>query len=206
MQKRILLIFLFLGLSFLTPVSIFADDFAQLRKDAASIKTVQAAFVQKKIMKILSRPLVSEGRFFYAAPDSFRWEYLKPVKSIVLSGKGEAKRYIMSQGKMVEDKSGGVQAMRIVLGEVVNWMSGKFDLNPSFQAAVTEGKNTLITLVPVERNMAGMIEKIEISVVKKSMAIKSVRIIESENAATIIDFSHVEINKAVNASVFQDVE
>jgi len=205
-MKKIPLILLSLLLFVLLPLYTYADDFAQLRKDAASIKTVQAAFVQKKIMKILSRPLVSEGRFFYAAPDSFRWEYLKPVKSIVLSGKGEAKRYIMSQGKMVEDKSGGVQAMRIVLGEVVNWMSGKFDLNPSFQAAVTEGKNTLITLVPVERNMAGMIEKIEISVVKKSMAIKSVRIIESENAATIIDFSHVEINKAVNASVFQDVE
>ncbi len=205
-MKKIPLILLSLLSFVLLPLYTYADDFAQLRKDAASIKTVQAAFVQKKIMKILSRPLVSEGRFFYAAPDSFRWEYLKPVKSIVLSGKGEAKRYIMSQGKMVEDKSGGVQAMRIVLGEVVNWMSGKFDLNPSFQAAVTEGKNTLITLVPVERNMAGMIEKIEISVVKKSMAIKSVRIIESENAATIIDFSNVEINKTINASVFQDVE
>jgi len=205
-MKKIPLILLSLLSFVLLPLYTYADDFEQLRKDAANIKTVQAGFVQKKLMKILSKPLVSEGRFFYAAPDSFRWEYLKPVKSIVLSGKGDAKRYIMSQGKMVEDKSGGVQAMRIVLGEVVNWMSGKFDRNPAFQASVTEGKSTLITLVPVERNMTGMIEKIEISVVKKSMAIKSVRIIESENAATIIDFNNVEINKAINVSVFQDVE
>ena len=205
-MKRIYLILLSLLLFVLLPCSVFADGFEQLRKDAANIITVQARFVQKKQMKILSKPLISEGRFFYAAPDSFRWEYFKPLRTIVISSKGEAKRYIMSGGKMAEDKSGGVQAMRIVLSEVVNWMSGKFDRNPSFKASLKEGTNTLITLIPEGQNMAGMIEKIEISVAKKSMAIKSVKIIESESAATIIDFSDVEINKAINDSVFQDVE
>ena len=205
-MKRIYLILLSLLLFVLLPCSVFADGFEQLRKDAANIITVQARFVQKKQMKILSKPLISEGRFFYAAPDSFRWEYFKPLRTIVISSKGEAKRYIMSGGKMAEDKSDGVQAMRIVLSEVVNWMSGKFDRNPSFKASLKEGTNTLITLIPEGQNMAGMIEKIEISVAKKSMAIKSVKIIESESAATIIDFSDVEINKAINDSVFQDVE
>ncbi len=167
---------------------------------------MQARFVQKKLMKILARPLISEGRFFYAAPDSLRWEYLKPLRSVVLSGKGSTKRYIMSGGKMVEDKSGGVKAMSIVLGEITNWMSGKFDGNPSFRATLKEGTNTLITLVPAEQNIAGMIEKIEISVVRKTMVVKSVKIIEGKNAATIIDFSNVEINKGINSSVFQDVE
>jgi len=190
----------------LLPCAAFADNFEQLRRDSANIKTVQARFVQKKQMKILVKPLISEGRFFYAAPDSFRWEYLKPLRSIVLSDKGGAKRYIMSGGKMVEDKSGGVQAMRIVLGEVANWMNGKFDRNPSFKAALKEGTDTLITLIPVGQNMAGMIEKVEISVAKKTMAIKSVKIIEGANAATIIDFNDVEINKSINHSVFQDVE
>lgn len=190
----------------LLPCSAFADGFEQLRKDAANIKTVQARFVQKKQMKILAKPLVAEGIFFYATPDSFRWEYLKPLRSVVVSNSGEFKRYIMSGGKMVEDKSGGAQAMRIVLSEVVNWTSGRFDSNPSFRASLKEGVNTLITLVPVEQSMAGMIGKIEIFVTKKTMAIKSVKIIESENSATVIDFNHVEINKVINNSVFQDVE
>ena len=58
--------------------SAAADNFDQLRKDAANIKTIKARFVQKKSMKILSKPLISQGLFYYAAPDSFRWEYLKP--------------------------------------------------------------------------------------------------------------------------------
>lgn len=204
MQQR-LFIFLFLAL-FVLPAQAASAGFEQLRRNSAHIKTLQARFVQKKQMKILAKPLISEGRFFYAAPDSFRWEYLKPLRSVVISNRGDAKRYIMSGGKMVEDKSGGVKAMRIVLGEIVNWMSGRFDSNPSFKATLKEGTNTLITLIPTGRNMAGMIEKIEISVAGKTMAVKSVRIIEGENAATVIDFNDVAINKATDDSIFRDIE
>ncbi len=193
-------------LAVLLPYGAWGDDFARVRRDAAELKTVQARFVQKKQMKILAKPRVAEGRFFYAAPDSFRWEYLKPLKAIIISSRGETRRYIMSGGNMIEDKSGSVQAMRLVLSEIANWMSGRFDRNPSFKAVFKEGKDTLITLIPVEGNMAGMIARIEISVAGKSMAVKSVRIIESEDSLTMIDFSNVELNKSINESLFQDVE
>jgi outer membrane lipoprotein-sorting protein len=183
-----------------------ANDFEQLRKDSANIKTIQANFVQKKSMKILSKPLISEGRFYYVAPDSFRWEYFKPLKSIVIAYKNNTKRYIASGGKMVEDKTGGAQAMKIVLGEVAGWMSGKFDQNPSFAATINHGANTRITLTPAEKSMTGMIEKIEIILSKKTATVQSVKIIESANNFTQINFDNVEINKAINPSVFQDAQ
>jgi outer membrane lipoprotein-sorting protein len=183
-----------------------ADSFEQLRKDSANIKTIQSRFVQKKFMKILAKPLISEGRFYYVAPDSFRWEYLKPLRSVVIAYKDDTRRYILSGGKMIEDKAGGMQAMKVVLGEVAGWMSGKFDQNPSFAATLKEGTNTQITLTPVGKSMSGMIEKIEITVSKKAAAVKSVKIIENANAFTQIDFTDVEINKVISSSVFQDVQ
>lgn len=188
------------------PASVRADDFEQLRRDSARISTISADFVQKKFMKILARPLISEGKFYYAAPDSIRWEYSKPIKSVVISGRGNTKRYIASGGKMVEDKTGGAQAMKIVLDEVAGWMSGKFDSNPSFTATLKEGPSTQITLTPVGKSMAGMIEKIEITVSRKDAAVKSVRIVESITAETRIDFQQVVINKGIHPSVFQDVQ
>lgn len=190
----------------LIPCFAIADNFDQIRKDAANIKSIKASFVQKKSMKILSKPLISEGRFFYVAPDSFRWEYLKPLKSIVIANHGSIKRYIASSGKMVEDKSGSVQAMSIVMGEVMGWMSGKFDQNPSFKATVNEGEATEITLVPAGKNMTGMIERIELIIFRKTRAIKSIKIIENASSTTLINFSDVEINKPVNDNVFQDIE
>jgi outer membrane lipoprotein-sorting protein len=186
--------------------SAAADNFDQLRKDAANIKTIKARFMQKKSMKILSKPLISQGLFYYAAPDSFRWEYLKPLRSVVITYKGDTKRYIASGGKMIEDKTGGVQAMKIVLNEIAGWMSGKFDQNPSFAATLKEGAYTEITLTPVGKSLAGMIEKIKITLYKKEAAVKSVKIIESENAFTQIDFSDVQINKIISDKTFLDVE
>jgi outer membrane lipoprotein-sorting protein len=196
----------FLMLLMLLPVGVQADDFEQLRKDSARIQTISADFVQKKFMKILSKPLISEGKFYYAAPSSIRWEYSKPIKSVVISGKGNTKRYIASGGKMIEDKTGSAQAMKIVLDEVGGWMNGKFNSNPSFTATVKEGPGTQITLTPVSKGMAGMIEKIEITVSRKDASVKSVRIVESASAETRIDFQHVVINKEIHPSLFQDVQ
>lgn len=202
-MKKISLFVVVVSLIIYSASAMAADQFGELRKESAKIKTIQAHFVQKKVMKILSKPLISEGRFVYVAPDSFRWEYVKPLKSIVISHQGKTKRYIFSGGKMIEDTAGGVQAMKIVLGEVTGWMSGKFDQNPSFAATIREGANTEIILTPTGKNMAGMIEKIEITVTKKAAAVKTVKIIESANAYTVIDFEGMQINKPVDDSVFR---
>lgn len=192
--------------SAMIPASGRADSFESLRKESARVKTISADFVQKKSMKILSKPLVSEGKFYYVAPDSIRWEYVKPIKSVVISNRGVTKRFMASGGKMVEDKTGGAQAMRIVLNEVAGWMSGRFDANPSFKAAITEGSQTLITMVPTQKSMEGYFEKIEIVVNRKDASIKSVRIVENAASETRIDFSHVIVNTDVNPSVFRDVQ
>jgi outer membrane lipoprotein-sorting protein len=184
----------------------FADDFEQVRKNAAQIKTIQADFIQTKSMKILAKPLISEGRFYYAAPESFRWEYLKPLKSIVINHNGQTKRYIYSGGKMVEDTSGGAQGMKIILGEINSWMSGNFDQNPSFKATLKEGTYTQITLTPVGQNMNGMLQKVIITISKKDAAVKSVNIMESETSSTMIDFKNTQTNKNIPESIFQDIE
>jgi len=182
-----------------------ADDFEKLRKDSANITTISADFVQKKFMKILSKPLISEGKFYYAAPDSIRWEYFKPIKTVVISGKGSTRRYIFSGGKMVEDKTGQAQGMKIVLDEVAGWMKGRFTTNPAFTAKLREGPDTQIVLTPAGKNMAGMIENIEITISRKDASVKSVRIVESATAKTLIDFQNVVINQGIDPSVFQDV-
>lgn len=202
------LVFILIGFFLISGNPSYAgeDGFEKMRRESAKIKTMQADFTQKKFMKILSKPLISAGTFYYANPDSFRWEYFRPLRSIVITHKNNTKRYIYSEGKMIEDKTGGVQAMKIVLNEVNNWIKGRFDQNPSFKASFKEGANTTVTLIPVEKNMAGMIEKIEIDISRKTAAVKSVRIIENTNTFTQIIFRSVRINREINPSIFQDIK
>lgn len=193
-------------LFFSAPIIHAATDFEQLRKESAKMKSLQAGFVQKKFMKILSKPLISEGRFYYAAPDAFRWEYFKPLRSVVISNKNFTKRYIYSEGKMIEDKTGGAQAMKIVLGEITEWMSGKFDQNPSFKATISKKQNTCITLTPAGVNANALIEKIEITLASQAGVVRSVKIYEGADSFTQIDFNNVKINGSINPSVFQEVQ
>ena len=201
---RRLLILLFLLLTAF-PDAAGADDFDRLRRDASGISSLSADFVQKKSMKILSAPLVSKGKFYYAAPDSIRWEYVKPIRSIVISNQGSTKRYIASGGKMIEDKTGGALAMKIVLDEVAGRMKGKFTANPSFAARVQEGPETQIVLTPTGKNTAGLIEKIEITVSRKDAVVKTVRIVEGAAAETRIDFLHTVVNQTLPPGTFQDI-
>ncbi len=187
------------------PAAAGVNDIDRLRTDASRITSLSADFVQKKSMKILSAPLVSTGKFFYAAPDSIRWEYVKPIRSIVISDKGNSKRYIASGGKMIEDKTGGAQAMKIVLDEVAGWMKGNFTSNPTFTASVREGPETQIILTPAGKNMAGLIEKIEITVSRRDAVVKTVRIVESASAETRIDFLHAVLNQPLPPGTFQDI-
>lgn len=180
--------------------------FEKLRTESANIKTLQADFTQKKFMKILSKPLVSEGRFYFAAPDSLRWEYSKPLKSIVITHKSKTKRYIYSEGRMIEDKVGGAQSMKIVLNEVAGWMNGNFEQNPSFKATISGKTAPCITLTPFEKNMAGMIEKIEITLTGKKGIVKSVKIFEGVDNFTQINFHNIKTNAVIDPSVFRDIQ
>ncbi len=206
-RNLFLFIFIFAGVFLINGGPSFGavSDFDHLRTESTKIKTLQAEFVQKKFMKILSKPLISEGCFFYVAPDSFRWEYYKPLKSIAIAHKNKTKRYIYSRGKLVEDKTGGAQAMNIVLSEVSGWMSGRFDQNPSFRATIHKNADTRITLTPAGKSMTGMIEKIEITLSPKSETVKSIRIFEGSDNVTQINFNNVKLNAVVNPTVFQDV-
>ncbi|HPK53910.1 MAG TPA: hypothetical protein PK114_05570, partial [Smithellaceae bacterium] len=62
-RNLFLFIFIFAGVFLINGGPSFGavSDFDHLRTESTKIKTLQAEFVQKKFMKILSKPLISEG-------------------------------------------------------------------------------------------------------------------------------------------------
>ena len=52
-----------------------AQDWTSLKETFRTIRSVKAEFLQKRYLKILTKPLLSEGKLFFYIPDSLRWEY-----------------------------------------------------------------------------------------------------------------------------------
>ena len=44
--------------------------------------TLVASFTEKKELKLLARPVLSRGEFYYNRPNQVRWEYLDPDRKV----------------------------------------------------------------------------------------------------------------------------
>ncbi|MEI7639438.1 MAG: outer membrane lipoprotein carrier protein LolA [Syntrophus sp. (in: bacteria)] len=183
----------------------WADSWESIRKESAKIKSVKAQFIQSKHMKILARPLVSKGRFYFQAPDSVRWEYVSPVKSILLMNGEGIRRYTQGSSGLTEDKSGSLQSMQVVLKEIGQWSNGQFSTNEHFTAVLKKGKEPMIIMTPREKGLAAMISRIVITLSSdKPGVLKSVKIFENEGNYTLFEFSDVQVNEKIAESLFRD--
>lgn len=155
-------------------------------------------------MKVLVRPLISAGLLFYQTPDSLRWEYQRPIQSILITHAGNTKKYIQKDGKIIADASASTPAMQFVLEEISRWLKGRFDENPLFTASLETGRRIILT--PNYKGIADMIQRIELVLSERPGVMDSVRIYESENSYTLLKFTQVELNRPLDRKLFEGVQ
>jgi len=158
----------------------WADNWNQIKDAAGQVNTVRCDFIQEKHMKIFANPLVSKGVLYFKVPGSLRWEYISPIRSVLLTHKGRTKRFVKRKDGFIEDSSANLQTMGFVLKEITMWLNGRFDENPQFTATLKAGHK--IILLPKEKSFSMMIQKIELMLSSKPGIIKSVTIFESEDS------------------------
>jgi outer membrane lipoprotein carrier protein len=183
--------------------AIHADDWDEIAKAAKNIKSISAKFTQEKHMKILVKPLISEGRFFFTAPKSLRWEYIAPVKSVLILDNGKGKSYIQGKDGLVEDTRAKAQAMEIVMQEITSWLNGRFHDDPNFGAALIKDKTDKIILTPKDKSLSDIISSIELQISRVEGMIKSVKISESSDSYTLLLFKEVEHNKIIDEKLYR---
>jgi len=181
----------------------WADSWEQLKTTAGVITSVQAELVQEKHLPILSKPLVSKGVFYYQAPRSLRWEYQSPVRSILTVHGGRVRRFIsIGEAGFQEESGGGLEAMQVVMEEITQWLTGRFDENPMFQSRLEPGKR--IVLVPKDDAFQKVIQQIVLDLGSESGVMRSVTIYEGENAFTQLTFKNTVLNAKIEDTLFQD--
>jgi outer membrane lipoprotein-sorting protein len=178
----------------------WADTWQGLKETAATVTSVTAGFVQEKHMKILARPLVSRGVLLYKTPDSLRWEYTQPVKSVLVLHKGQIRRFVNKDGRVVEDSATGLQSMQVVVQQITQWLNGRFDENPAFSATLEPGPRIVMT--PREKSLARLIQRIELELSDQPAVIESVTIFESEDSYTRLVFQNVTLNTQLDDAAF----
>ncbi|MFH1083053.1 MAG: outer membrane lipoprotein carrier protein LolA [Pseudomonadota bacterium] len=178
----------------------WADTWEQIRGATGTIKTIRADFIQEKHLNILSRPLISKGVLYYQAPNSLRWEYTSPVRSILLMHKGKIRRYIKTGNDFVEDSRMNPKGTQIVLQEIALWLGGRFSDDPAFDATLEDGRKVVLT--PKEKAFSKMIEHIDLKLSDTPGIIESVTIYEGQDSYTRLEFLNTVINKEIKEALF----
>ena len=198
----------FIFLSVLIIVGLFsaeiapAQDLTSLKEAFRNIRSVKAEFLQKRSLQILTKPLFSEGKLFFYTPDSVRWEYLNPLRSVMLQKGSTIQVYNFSEGKWKPEITQAVEARRMVVAEISQWFQGRFDESKAFKHIYSPGPPARVTMVPGE-GINKFIQRIEIVLSVKPGAIDRVEIEEPGGSRTLIEFRNVEINSRFSSEVFE---
>jgi len=180
-------------------------DLAGLRENFSSVRSLRTDFVQEKRMRILSRPLVSEGHFCYRAPADIRWEYTSPIRSVLLLEGADAKRYTWRNSAWEEERGTGLEAMRLVLRDISGWVSGDFESSRHFTAQGQSGPPVRVTLTPRDPSMENVIQRVVLTLSSRPGVLESVEIVEGPENTTRIEFRNTEINVSFPPGLFREV-
>lgn len=189
----VILVFCLLGL-------VPAQGTGGVPESSIRLKSIQADFTQETHLKILVRPIISKGRFVFQAPRSLRWEYREPFRSILLMFEGRVRKFTDRDGKLVEEQGMQLDAMQVVMGQISDWLDGRFTDNTAFKASF-EDKRT-IRLTPKEESLRPFISSIELKLAGQAGLLHSVTIFEGPGAFTKLVFFHVVLNRPVPDTLF----
>jgi outer membrane lipoprotein-sorting protein len=151
-------------------------------------------------MKILAKPLISSGVFYFQAPASLRWEYREPLRNILLMDNERMERYVGTTSGFVKEAGVNQQAMQVVLEQITQWLHGRFDENSIFSANLEPGPK--IVLFPKEKAFTKMIQRIELLFGDRPGIIDTVTIYESDESFTRLEFKNVVLNQPMDGSIF----
>ena len=166
------------------------------------LHSVRADFRQEKHLQILASPIFSTGTFIFQAPQSLRWEYRTPIRSLLLMHGGKIKKFVERDGRLQEEQSMGLDSMQVVLADISNWLDGRFTDNAMFQVSFPDKRTVLLT--PREKGLAALISGIELKLADERGLLDEVTIYEGPESYTRLTFSSRSLNQEIPASLFTE--
>jgi len=160
-----------------------------LQRKMASVKSVYLEFTQERVLKLFSDPLRSEGLMLIARPDKIRWETTAPYQSILLGDQKSVAQFEFNDGKWEKLKLGFPQLLQRVMQQMALMNQGKLDaLMTDYNISVARGAMTVLTMVPKDANVRGMMSSLEVHLVLDLSATREVVMNEPNGDLTRITF------------------
>lgn len=178
----------------LTPLASVATFQERLKKEAATVASIESDFVQEKFLDVFSEKIISKGRFYFKKENKIRMDYTSPVDyQIVING---PKLKIVSEGKSNVVNLGSNQMMNEMKGMLSACMVGDLgSITSAYTLAYYETPSLYVVKIhPVSKSVQAYIHEIVISIDKHDMSVQTLRLAENAKDYTEYRFANKKQN------------
>lgn len=175
------------------------SDLSKLTENTIAIKS---QFVQEKHLSFLTENIISKGEFYFKSPDKLRWEYSEPFEYIIVFND---KNIMIKDGAKISTFDTESNKM---FSEINNMMIGTiqgnlFTDNERFEVEYFENASQyLLELDPKLPEMKSMLKTIKIFIDKSDISVAKIKMIESLDDYTSIDFINRKLNQTIDDKEF----
>jgi outer membrane lipoprotein carrier protein len=180
----------------------WTESFVSIEAASHAVHTVSAEFTQTKHLKMLARPITSEGKLYYRRPGEFRWEYTTPIKSILVRNKQGLHRVTWRGGRFQSDAEAQLKPVQMVLEQMEQWLRGDFSQSTLFAASLEPGPPARVKLRPRDDALGQFINYVYVVMSTTPGVVDSIEIWEGPDAVTRLKLKNVKLNQSLPASIF----
>jgi outer membrane lipoprotein-sorting protein len=185
-----------------TPIQNIDQVKNELAKLTENTQTIQSPFTQEKHLSFLEENIISKGEFFFKSPNQLRWEYSEPFEYIIVFN--DKNIFIKDDGKISTFDTESNKMFSEINNMMIGTIQGNlFTDSERFNVKYYESKSQyLLELEPKMEEMRGMLKTIKIYIDKSSISVAKIKMIESSDDYTSIEFTNRKLNQAIDDYVF----
>jgi outer membrane lipoprotein-sorting protein len=194
-------------------VAIAAEplDFTPVKRWIAKqedFRAVMADFTQTRSLRALKSPLTSEGRLWFKAPSSFRWEIGTPAKTVVLR-KGESLFLIQPAKKRAERSAADAKPNKPSPMQAMGMMTFPFardfaDFQRQFEtlSISTEGTRCHLEVLPRDAQARKFLSALKLDFHTTTGHLIGFEMATRDGSSLRNEFTNVQVNPKIPASIF----
>jgi len=186
----------------LIPLNDIPGFRVKLEEMSKSTTSIACDFVQEKNLVVLSEKIISHGVFFFRKENNIRWEYTRPYRYLIIISNGQLftrddrnqKLYDIESNRMFQEMnrfiSGCIQGD--ILRNDKDYATEYFENSSMY----------FVKLVPRTEKMREMLNEVQIWFDKKDLTVSGLKMVESGQDYTKIDFIDKKLNTDIPLEKF----
>jgi outer membrane lipoprotein-sorting protein len=178
----------------------------RISKEFAGVKTLRATFAQRKRLEVLDDVALTKGTMALEMASKLRWEYVEPVKTLLVVNGARARRERTSRKGEVTSTTFALADEPIAAAtaeQVFLWVGGRTaEAAKSHVLELLSEKPLSVRATPRDERVAKVIVAVDLDFAGEPLHLSRIVLEETSKTRTEIEFTGVERNPELPADLF----